>query len=63
MSDASFADIQKDTRAMITKIKESDPELGAYFEAHIIFDEKNETLTYTGESEVLGDMLSKAIIS
>lgn len=62
MSDPTFADIQKDTRAMITKIKDSDPELGVYLEAHIIFDEKNETMRYTGDENILREVLSRAVI-
>lgn len=63
MTKPSFADIQKDTIAMITKIKDSDPEHGAYLKKHIIIDEENETLTYTGDPEIIADILSRAIVS
>lgn len=63
MSNPSFAEIQRDTKAIITKIKDSDPELGAYLEAHVIIDEKSETLSYTGDQEVIADILSKAIVN
>lgn len=62
MTTPSFADIQKDTMAMIAKIKDGDPKLGAYLEDHIIFDEKNESMTYTGESEIIESILGRVII-
>lgn len=62
MSNPSFSDIQKDTRAMIAKIKDSNPELGAYVEVHIIFDEKNETMRYTGDENILREVMSRAVI-
>jgi hypothetical protein len=47
---------------MIEKIKASDRERGAYLERHIVFDDKNEAISYTGEAEIINHILNKAII-
>lgn len=61
MIDTSFNEIKRDTEKMIEKIKTIDAEKGAYLEQHIIFDDKNETMSYTGDPEIIADILSKAI--
>lgn len=61
MNDTSFNEIKRDTEKMIEKIKTIDAEKGVYLEQHIIFDDKNETMSYTGDPEIIADILSKAI--
>jgi hypothetical protein len=49
--DISFSEIKQDTLALIEKIRAVNPESGAHFENHIIFDDKNETMIYTDKPE------------
>lgn len=41
----------------IEKIKIHDPEKGNYVERHVIFDDKRETIQYTGTEVDLNDVL------
>lgn len=62
MNNTPFSEIKSDLMTLINKIKDSDPAQGAYLEKHIVVDDKNETVTYTGEADVINDILSKAVI-
>ena len=62
MKDVPFSEIKMDTLAMIEKIKASDPERGAYLERNIIFDDKNEAMAYTGDTETIDAITKKAIL-
>lgn len=62
MNNTPFSEIKNDLITLINKIKDSDPVQGAYLEKHIVIDDKNETVTYTGEAGVINDILSKAVI-
>ena len=62
MKDVPFSEIKKDTLAMIEKIKASDTERGKYLERHIILDDKNETMSYTGDYETIDVITNKALV-
>ena len=51
MTDLSFEEIKQVTKALIEKIRAVNPESGAHFEKHIIFDDKNETMIFTDKPE------------
>ena len=60
-NDIPFSEIKRDALAMIEKIKASDPERGAYLEYHIVFDDKNEAMAYTGDAETIDAIIKKSI--
>jgi len=57
-----FTEMKQRVVALITKVKASEPERGAYLERHFIFDDKKETMVYTGKSEIMGGVLKNAIV-
>ena len=61
MKDIPFSEIKKETLVMIEKIKASDRERGAYLERHIVFDDKNEMMAYTGDAETIDAIIKKSI--
>ena len=47
--------------SLITKAKAKNIELGEYLEKHIIWEDKNRTLMYTGANSVLEDLMNNPV--
>ncbi len=62
MSNKTFSQIKTYVLDSIEIIKSSDLERGGYLERHIIFDDRDETIKYTGEPEIIHAILNKTII-
>ena len=48
--------------AFLEEVKLNDPYQGAYIESHLIFDDENETMIYTGTTKIIEFILMKSTV-
>lgn len=62
MDTKTYNEMKETSLSLIKKAKAKNADLGEYLEKHIILDDRNRSITYTGENGVIEKITEKAVI-